>query len=164
MENIYEDSTKNSAPEAHKFLTYGLTLHASHKAHSTYHCNVFEHQYWLSWCVFFFFFSGVADSVFHLHSRSLLNFAYISPSENKTNVCTGYICSQYLLYVLMPKFSLFRPQKFRLVQLTQRCKFKHFLHSCWKILETLHCMYNNKKSLNAALNGATMVQLIGIYM
>lgn len=112
----------------------------------------------------FFFFSGVADSVFHLHSRSLLNFAYISPSENKTNVCTGYICSQYLLYVLMPKFSLFRPQKFPLVQLTQRCKFKHFLHSCWKILETLHCMYNNKKSLNAALNGATMVQLIGIYM
>lgn len=57
LENIYEDSTKNNAPEAHKFLTYGLVLHASHKAHSsTYHCNMFEHQYRLSWCTFFFFF------------------------------------------------------------------------------------------------------------
>lgn len=57
LENIYEDSTKNSAPEAHKFLTYGLALHASHKAHScTHHCSVFEHQYRLSWCGRFFFF------------------------------------------------------------------------------------------------------------
>lgn len=110
------------------------------------------------------FYSHVADSIFHLHRRSLLNFAYIDPLEDKANVLQGTfahnICCTFLSHA---QLQFIPSTEISVGTFLKQCNFTHFLHSYWKALETLHksSMYNKEKSLNVSSNGGMIVQLTG---